>query len=285
MELSAIATSAQPVRWTETCPVCGYSLKGLPDVGICPECGERYDTSEIILYGWALGSHATISNGAKGRFPWLMCVTLFMTLLFSLQIGLRFLGVLVLVQLVLIAVSLARRRNNDHAGLVQVHLSDDGAVQYDNLEPSYAMSLAGSYLLMAGALGPLVVILLHYFGIADRLEGLLWCIVSVCFGPALWVAGRRLRQAGRLRAIGFPRSQAISYEAPSLATIGTLRADVAKRRLLDAQIGPPLGMVAPRLFDRPCETEMHLGPGRTAGRALIRMAVRRTNARTYWRGR
>lgn len=31
------------------CPQCDYSLEGLPDEGICPECGRHYDQSIIIL--------------------------------------------------------------------------------------------------------------------------------------------------------------------------------------------------------------------------------------------
>lgn len=26
-----------------TCPACGYSLRGLAHIGMCPECGHRYD--------------------------------------------------------------------------------------------------------------------------------------------------------------------------------------------------------------------------------------------------
>ncbi|MCB9852519.1 MAG: hypothetical protein H6819_05450 [Phycisphaerales bacterium] len=37
----------QPAGWTE-CPICEYSLKGLPAVHACPECGFRYDTNTRI---------------------------------------------------------------------------------------------------------------------------------------------------------------------------------------------------------------------------------------------
>ncbi len=35
----------------DCCPDCGYSLHGLPDRGMCPECGLEYGPDLIILYG------------------------------------------------------------------------------------------------------------------------------------------------------------------------------------------------------------------------------------------
>jgi len=37
------------------CPRCDYSLQGLPDSGICPECGEAYSQEFIVLRGRPLG--------------------------------------------------------------------------------------------------------------------------------------------------------------------------------------------------------------------------------------
>lgn len=33
------------------CPNCDYSLTGLPEEGVCPECGSRYDQQFVILQG------------------------------------------------------------------------------------------------------------------------------------------------------------------------------------------------------------------------------------------
>jgi hypothetical protein len=44
------------------CPRCDYSLEGLPDCGICPECGQSYGTHEIYLYGNAMGAKIRVWN-------------------------------------------------------------------------------------------------------------------------------------------------------------------------------------------------------------------------------
>src|SRR5690348_13518242 len=49
------------------CPECGYRLFGLPAEGKCPECGAEYDGASIILYGWAIGSNASIADGKGWR--------------------------------------------------------------------------------------------------------------------------------------------------------------------------------------------------------------------------
>lgn len=33
-----------------SCPVCGYRLRGLPDQGNCPECGEEYTIKSVQRY-------------------------------------------------------------------------------------------------------------------------------------------------------------------------------------------------------------------------------------------
>jgi predicted amidophosphoribosyltransferase len=43
------ADDANAVGGLERCPRCGYTLRGLPSVGVCPECGLAYDPDcEVI---------------------------------------------------------------------------------------------------------------------------------------------------------------------------------------------------------------------------------------------
>jgi len=47
--------------------LCDYALVGLPEAGICPECGRPYDRRSIYLYGNALGARRNAWNGVADR--------------------------------------------------------------------------------------------------------------------------------------------------------------------------------------------------------------------------
>jgi hypothetical protein len=49
------------------CPLCDYALVGLPEVGICPECGRAYGRTSVYLYGNALGARRNAWNGVADR--------------------------------------------------------------------------------------------------------------------------------------------------------------------------------------------------------------------------
>jgi hypothetical protein len=68
------------------CPDCGYSLTGLPVEGQCPECGFKYHSDIIVLYGWATGPHASVANARPWRAAWLAFPALLYILL-QLLIG------------------------------------------------------------------------------------------------------------------------------------------------------------------------------------------------------
>jgi hypothetical protein len=74
-QISAGASGSAWRLWA--CPVCDYSLAGLPETGVCPECGRGYDSSEIYLYGNALGVRRTPWNAhIRGwkRVTWTLVV-------------------------------------------------------------------------------------------------------------------------------------------------------------------------------------------------------------------
>jgi hypothetical protein len=48
---SDIPSTPPPLR-LERCPDCAYLLTGLPEQGLCPECGFAYGPDLIVLYGW-----------------------------------------------------------------------------------------------------------------------------------------------------------------------------------------------------------------------------------------
>jgi hypothetical protein len=116
----------------EVCPICGYSLQGAPAEGICPECGNAYDASVLIVHGWACGQHANVAN-SRGRrllftmlFPlWVLWQFMFTSNVWRLTVGGLWLAS--------IAFDYSRRKSTDHPGGIQLRMNRNGILQIDNL--------------------------------------------------------------------------------------------------------------------------------------------------------
>jgi hypothetical protein len=52
----------------DRCPDCGYLFTGLPERGLCPECGFGYGPDTLVLYGWSSGWHRRRLSEAARRW-------------------------------------------------------------------------------------------------------------------------------------------------------------------------------------------------------------------------
>jgi hypothetical protein len=125
----------------DVCPFCGYSLNGLPAEGICPECGKRYDSSQIVLHGYGRGDHENTATAKKSRIFWLVLGPAAYLIYIGFFDAHRILGDPFFVFLFLILgirplFRLIRRSQTWHPGLVQVRLSARGCAQFDDLSDS-----------------------------------------------------------------------------------------------------------------------------------------------------
>jgi hypothetical protein len=189
---------ADALRWTDVCRNCAYSLRTLPDSGKCPECGTAYDVHEILLYGWGCGTHASLTNVARGEVRGRaigVAVSIAMSCFFF---GWRSGGVRLAVLLLTCArgVWVYWQRQVSHPGLVQVRLRDTGFIQYDSVKPSLALNWFNA---LTSLIVPFAVpcVALFYYRAAHSAAFWIWMGLSVLAWLAVPAGIRRLR---RLRA-------------------------------------------------------------------------------------
>jgi hypothetical protein len=130
------AASESPFR-LQVCPRCDYSLTGLPEVGVCPECGREYDQQSIFLHGEAAGSrrNAWNSSGNQSLGRWISSICLI-----GLYIGIGFwhlhrvrFNIFPLINVPIIVlpllIGLWRKMSDQGSGLIQVKLTPQGVRQ------------------------------------------------------------------------------------------------------------------------------------------------------------
>lgn len=70
----------------ELCWACGYALNGLPENGVCPECGETYDVHSLRLAGIGRGAQAGETT-ARWSTVLMLCAVNAINIWFALPLG------------------------------------------------------------------------------------------------------------------------------------------------------------------------------------------------------
>jgi hypothetical protein len=201
--------ASDPLRLSE-CPTCRYSLQGLPAEGVCPECGSPYDQATVVLYGWARGERATLSNSGTAAAVAQTAFWAFLWwLLFRGDIwsAASLVGFSILVGLPALVAVWSRWRVPG-AELAQVRFSAEGCAQHDTAELAYTpvrwlLTVFVEFLQFAYVLLPVAYILFLAWKATGRYR---WALLVGCVGVAcagmlavrLW--RRRTRRSGTLRA-------------------------------------------------------------------------------------
>lgn len=154
----------------ENCPACTYALTGLPAVGVCPECGESYDTETVELAGKARGmTHVNSLNASSKQFRQNMLVygligiTFYVLAILFLTVVTRssvFLILMLILSCPLLtpAIRLLRRCFGERVQS-RVRMNRSGIVQDDDPQEPPAAAIIRVYMPLWGVLGMLALVL------------------------------------------------------------------------------------------------------------------------------
>jgi hypothetical protein len=191
------ATTSDPLALKQ-CPRCDYSLTGLPEEGICPECGQPYDRRFMVLFGDARGRFSGMHNaGRRGlalHAVWLVVFSIMMWFSFShrLQAG-------ALLFIPLLMFPLAVRFLNPRQSRTMVVLDERGIGQGDTLDPASPLAKSMIWIGWIMAAGWLLFLALN-----DRRAwtGLIGGAIGVGIGLAIRFSAIRERRRRTLEVPG-----------------------------------------------------------------------------------
>jgi hypothetical protein len=199
--ISSESVSAIPrCLHTDLCPNCAYSLAGLPEEGLCPECGTAYDQSQIILYGWGRAMNESVATAKKSRLVWVILCSFGWVMIQGIGListpgfsrwFLIFAGIAVASTVVVFL----RRSNNQHPGLIQVRLNARGCVQYNSLEgPGPIAELFTAHMWIIPAVVAAVLVFEFLRGGMDAIGFWIWFPLMMALSIGLWFSCRRFRK-------------------------------------------------------------------------------------------
>jgi len=122
------------------CPQCDYALEGLPEQGVCPECGTSYDRNNLVLRGLPMGPFQSIFSARRYTVrAWMGFALLLVYLYFMLGVRWYLNPVFIVMSVylgLLFMIDLFIRMNSIRDDVAIVWVCDEGIGQACEGDPS-----------------------------------------------------------------------------------------------------------------------------------------------------